>query len=124
MFARGPPAQAGIIQLVNVFARSLGGYLSDEAGRVLGICGRVWVHFWLLLAGGMLLVSSLALSLPPSHSLPRSLAPSLPRSLARSRSLSLILTLSFSLSLSYSLALSLSYSLPLSLSHSLSACSC
>lgn len=52
----GAGVVAGLFGLTNVFARTLGGYLSDRSGSRWGLHGRVRVLFALLLAEGLSLV--------------------------------------------------------------------
>ncbi len=47
---------AGLFGLMNIFARTTGGYLGDRAGRSWGLRGRVWVLGAVLLAEGLTLI--------------------------------------------------------------------
>eukprot|EP00977_Amphora_coffeiformis_P028209 scaffold34913_cov172-Amphora_coffeaeformis.AAC.5 len=47
-------AIASIFGWMNLFARGLGGFLSDKASTRMGMRGRIWVQFILLLAEGAL----------------------------------------------------------------------
>jgi NNP family nitrate/nitrite transporter-like MFS transporter len=40
---------------MNLFARSLGGIMSDGLGRIYGMRGRIWAHFLMLLGEGVML---------------------------------------------------------------------
>lgn len=47
---------AGLFGLMNLFARTLGGYLSDASGARWGLSGRVWALFAILVAEGLALL--------------------------------------------------------------------
>jgi NNP family nitrate/nitrite transporter-like MFS transporter len=48
--------------LTNIFARSLGGYLSDLVGPRFGIVGRLWCQFWFMLMQSLLMIGFSAMT--------------------------------------------------------------
>lgn len=47
---------AGLFGLMNIFARSMGGYFGDRFGVIFGLKGRVWFLFAVLLTSGLALM--------------------------------------------------------------------
>jgi NNP family nitrate/nitrite transporter-like MFS transporter len=48
--------------LTNIFARSLGGYLSDVVGPRFGIVGRLWCQFWFMLIQSLFMIGFSAMT--------------------------------------------------------------